>query len=134
MTLIESEEKFRTLAEESPNMVFIIQGGHVVYTNNRAVEQIGYQKDEFYDPNFDILSIVDSENHNLVSAIIQRHEVGAGVEPYEFTLVTRADERIEAIVNTRLIHFSGDQAILAIITDITERKRAEERMAYLANS
>ena len=36
--LQESEEKFRTLAEQSPNMIFINKGGRVVYVNKHAEE------------------------------------------------------------------------------------------------
>ena len=34
-SLKESEEKFRSLAEESPNMIFINDRGRVVYTNKK---------------------------------------------------------------------------------------------------
>ncbi len=132
VSLIESEEKFRTLADESPNIVFINQRGRIVYTNNRAVERLGYQKFEFYDTEFEILSLIDPAKHILVQRIFEQHDVAREAAPQEIILRTREGERIDAIVNTRLIHYSGNQAVLAIITDITERKRTEERMAYLA--
>ena len=38
MQLKESEEKFRNLAEQSPNMIFINKGGRVVYANKKCEE------------------------------------------------------------------------------------------------
>ncbi|MCJ7577018.1 MAG: PAS domain S-box protein, partial [candidate division Zixibacteria bacterium] len=51
--LSESEEKFRTLSEQSPNMIFINQKGRVIYANAKCQEVMGYKKEEFYSPNFD---------------------------------------------------------------------------------
>jgi PAS domain S-box-containing protein len=45
--LQESEEKFRNLAEQSPNMIFINKKGRVVYTNKRCEEVTGYTRNEF---------------------------------------------------------------------------------------
>ena len=53
--LRESEEKFRNLAEQSPNMIFINRGGRVVYANRRCEELMGYTREEFYAPGFDFL-------------------------------------------------------------------------------
>jgi len=42
--LAESEEKFRNLAEQSPNMIFINVGGRVVYANPRCEDVMGYTR------------------------------------------------------------------------------------------
>ncbi len=41
--------------------------------------------------------------------------------------------RLESIIATRLIHYEGQNAILGIVTDITNRKRGE-RMLQMLNS
>jgi PAS domain S-box-containing protein len=46
--LSESEEKFRNLAEQSPNMIFINQDGKVAYANPLCEERMGYTREEFY--------------------------------------------------------------------------------------
>jgi PAS domain S-box-containing protein len=126
--LSESEEKFRTLAEQSPNMIFINKKGRVLYANEKCEEIMGYKREEFYSPDFDFLTLVAPEYRKLVKASLAKHIMGKEVTPYEYALITREGERIEAILSTKVISYRGENAILGIITDITERKRAEEAL------
>ena len=57
-SLIESEVKFRTVAEQSPNMIFINKNGRIVYVNKLSAEVTGYERDEFYSPDFDFFSLI----------------------------------------------------------------------------
>ncbi len=126
--LRESEEKFRNLAEQSPNMIFINKGGRVVYTNKKCEEMMGYTKEEFYASDFDFLTLIAPDQRDLVMANYRRHSEGEDALPYEYALATREGQRIEAIISSRLIQYEGENAILGIVTDITERVRAEEAL------
>jgi predicted RNase H-like nuclease (RuvC/YqgF family) len=53
---------------------------------------------------------------------------GLNVSPKEYTLLSKDGREIFGIHATRLIDFEGENAILDIITDITERKQAEEKL------
>jgi PAS domain S-box-containing protein len=55
---------------------------------------------------------------------------GQEVAPYEYYLITKKGDKIAAIITSRLIRYQGERAILGIITDISERKRAEEELQY----
>ncbi len=44
--LKESEDKFRSLAEQSPNMIFMNQNGKVVYVNAECERRMGYGREE----------------------------------------------------------------------------------------
>jgi diguanylate cyclase (GGDEF)-like protein/PAS domain S-box-containing protein len=132
LALQESEQKFRSLAEQSPNMVFIIIQGKVVYANRCAEELMGYAREEFYNPKFNYLDLVAPEYRGMVQAGFQQHTAGHDLEPYEYALITKDTKRIEALINTRLISYDGQQAILGIVTDITDRKRFEDQLTYLA--
>ncbi|UCB52855.1 MAG: PAS domain S-box protein, partial [Candidatus Zixiibacteriota bacterium] len=126
--LRESEEKFRGLAEQSPNMIFINRKGRVVYANRRCEEVMGYKREEFYSPDFDFLEMVMPESRDLVRENFSKHARGEDVHPYEYTLRTREGKRIEAILNSELVTYGGEAAILGIVTDITERKLVEEEL------
>jgi len=126
--LRESEEKFRSLAEESPNMIFINKKGRVVYANEKCEEIMGYKREEFYSPDFDFFTLIAPEFRDLVKENFSRHIESKEVDPLDYALVTKEGKRIEAILNTKLIRYGGESAILGIVTDITERKRAEEKL------
>ena len=126
--LRESEEKFRSLAERSPNMIFINHKGRVVYANEKCEQVLGYKREEFYSPDFDFFSLIAPECIDAVKAAYGKHMKGEEVPPYEYALLAREGERIEVINATRLIKYNGESAILGVVTDITERKRAEEAL------
>jgi len=123
--LRESEEKFRNLAEQSPNMIFINNRGRVVYANPRCEECMGYAKEEFYAPDFDFLALIVPEHRDRVMENFRLHAMGREVPPVEYALLTREGQRIEAILATRLIPYDGQWAILGTVTDVTALKEAE---------
>jgi PAS domain S-box-containing protein len=125
-TLKESEEKFRTLSEESPNMIFINKMGPIVYANMRCEEVMGYKREELYSQDFDFLTLIAPEFRKQVKTNFESH--GRGLEPksLEYALLTKDGRQIEALLFTKLIKYQKEMAILGIITDITERKKAEE--------
>ncbi len=126
--LRESEEKFRNLAEQSPNMIFINRKGRVVYANKKCEEIIGYKREEFYSPDFGFLTLVAPESVDLIKSNFSRHMKGEEVFPYEYRLVTKEGKKIDAILTTKLIKYEGESAILGTVTDITERKKMEEKL------
>lgn len=126
--LRESEEKFRNLSEQSPNMIFINQGGRVVYANQRCEEIMGYSKEEFYAPDFDFLTLISPEYASFVKETFATHMSGEDVAPYEYALQTKEGKRIETIINPKLILYEGKAALLGIVTDITELKKTEEAL------
>ena len=123
--LIESEAKFKNLAEQSPNMIFINQGGKV---NEQCVKIMGYKRNEFYASDFDFFTLVSPDHHDLIRENIQKHAQGHNVPPLEYTIVTKSGQTMDVILSTRVFHYEGDWAILGTVTDITERKQAEKEI------
>ncbi len=128
--LAESEAKFRILAEQSPNMIFIYQRGRVVYANRKCTETMGYSLDEFYAASFSFLSMVKETSRAAVVANLETHRQGREVAPYEYTLVAKDGTNIDCILMSRLVEFRGEPAIMGTVTDITQRKQAERAMAF----
>jgi PAS domain S-box-containing protein len=126
--LAESEEKWRTLAEQSPNMIFVNRQGKVVYANKKCEEIMGYKKEEFYSPDFDFLTLIHPEHIDMVKAIFAKHMNREEIEPYQYALVTKEGKRIETIITTKSIKYEGEDALLGIVTDITERERTERTL------
>ena len=126
--LRESEEKFKNLAEQSPNMIFINNRGRVVYANRKCKETLGYEISEFYAAEFNFLTIIAPEYVQLIKENLKQHLKGVEVEPYEYALISKSGERIDVIITTKLINYGGETAILGIVTDITDRKQTEKNL------
>lgn len=127
-SLRESEDKFRTLAEQSPSMIFINKGGKVIYANSKCVEVMGYTKEEFYSSDFDFLKLIAPMDVERIKEKIARHMKGEELAPYEYSIVTKNGKEVEAIITTKLIQFENEKAILGTITDIAELKRSGEAL------
>ena len=120
-----SDNLFRTIAEHSPNMIFINQQGRLLYVNKKCREIMGYTQAEFLSPAFDFRSLTAPESKALITKAFIKHQRGEEVEPYEYVIVTKSGKRLDAIITTKLIHIKKKPAILGIITDISARKEAE---------
>jgi PAS domain S-box-containing protein len=123
--LRDSEEKFRNLAEQSPNMIFINLKGRVVYVNKEAEDAMGYKKEEYYSPDFNFLDLIAPESRESVESAFRKHIQGEDIVPYEYKLITKEGRTIDAIINSRLTKYDGEPAILGVVTDITDLRKAE---------
>jgi two-component system, cell cycle sensor histidine kinase and response regulator CckA len=126
--LAESEEKFSDLAEQSPNMIFINKMGKIVYANKLSEELLGYAKEELYDPSFNFYNLISPESIPSVEAKFKEHLQGQDMLSYEYTLITKSGKRMDAINTTKLIKYEGGNAILGIVTDISDRKNTERAL------
>lgn len=125
-TGIESEEKFKNLAEQSPNMIYINKMGRIVYANKICGKIMGYSREEFYSHDFNFLNLIAPEYKDKVKKSFKEHIAGKDLPSIEYALITKKGKRIEAIHTTKLIQYEGKPAILGIVTDITNQKKTEE--------
>jgi len=126
--LKESEAKFRTLAEQSPNMIFIIAGDRIVYINKKYEEVMGFSKQDYYSGKINLFQNLAADSLEKAKKSFDRHLKGQEIPSYEYSVYTKNGDRIEAIISSRRIRYGGETATLGVITDITERKRAESAL------
>ena len=129
MILRRSEEKFRSLAEQSPSMIFIYHEGALLYANTTCEKVLCYTRQELYAPDFDFASLIAPESKGLMQKRFKEHIQGKEVRPCELSLWTKDGQCIEVILSTRVIEYDDGVAILGILTDITARKKAERLSA-----
>ena len=123
--LIESEEKFRSLAEYSPNMIFINIKGNVVYANSLCESVMGYTKEELYSTGFNFMELIDPKCHTQIMEAFRHHLLGEEVPPYEYAIRTKQGKKLYTVLSTKLIRYGDENAILGVVTDITDRKMVE---------
>jgi PAS domain S-box-containing protein len=126
-SLRESEEKFRVLAETSPSAIILHQGEKFIYTNPATINITGYSEAELLEMNF--WEWVPEEDFD---SIRQRGFARLRGEPgplqYEHRLITKYGEGKWVLVSAGITEYRGKPTVIATLLDITEEKKAEDRM------
>ena len=132
ITLRESEELFRAVADTAPVAIVINQGDNMVYANRFALNAVGRTSSDLGKKNF--WEFVHPDHQQIVRNIAQARQRGEAVPSmYEVKIVGHSGEERWALLSGSLINHNGKPASLGIAVDITERKRAEETLRLLAH-
>ena len=125
--LRESELFNRNLIENLPDYIGVIgPDGKILYMNPPAPNALGYTVEEMIDTS--MLSYVAEEYRaDVISRMTARRE-GREVPPYEIEVLSRDGRRFSVIIKGSSIQYRDTPAFLLVLTDITERKRAEEAL------
>ena len=128
--LIESEAKFRVVAETAATAIFIHDGTRFFYLNRAMEDMTGYSRDELMQSSPYI--VVHPDFRSLLESRAAARLSGQEVPSrYELKVLTRAgDERWWEFSASR-IQLNGQARILATAFDITERKRSEQLQSAL---
>ena len=124
IALREAEEKYRILAEFAQACIVMIQDGRTVYRNPYYEKLIGYSLDETKERDF--AEVIAPEYREVVRENYQKRIRGQEVDiPYEVEVITKSGERVALEVRSTLVQYKGRPAIMAVMSNITDRKLAE---------
>ncbi|MFI5450083.1 MAG: GAF domain-containing protein [Candidatus Bathyarchaeia archaeon] len=127
--IIESEEKYRAIVENSSNMISILQDGFMKYVNRAACEKSGWTFEEMTSPSFNLFDkLVPARFRALIAQNMARRLRGEHVQPYEVNALTRDGIEYPVIIRAERITFHGKPADAVTIIDISDQKRAEETL------
>ena len=126
-----SEKRFRSLVENAEESIFVGQDDYIKYANGMAEELTGYSAEEVMRMNFDKLIHPD----DLKTVLAEYQARLSGEKPtnkYSTRIISKQGQTKYVYVNSARIDWDGRPATLALITDITQLKKAEEevRQAY----
>jgi two-component system NtrC family sensor kinase len=129
-TLRQSEERYRTLAEQSLMGLVVVQDFHIVYANAAYAEISGYSADELLSlPPEKLQAMVHPEDRALVWGRFRDRLAGKAALPrYECRCIRKDGTVCWMEVHANRIEYGGKPAIQAAYIDITEYKRAEEAL------
>lgn len=130
--LATNDRLFHLMADNILDGLAIIEGERVVYVNNRLCEITGYSRDELLG--LDNVNLIDPEIRKTFKRDFGRHDLSRMSEEREFEILRKDGTRV--ILHNRHSHLldESDNRILyhfEIITDITDRKNAEEKLVAL---
>ena len=125
--LKESESFNRNLVENLPDYIGIsAPDGKILYMNASATNALGFTMEEIIGTS--VLSHVAEEcRADVISKMAARTGEGE-VPPYEIDIISRDGRRSSVIVKGTPIRYRNSPAHLLVLTDITERKVAEEAL------
>jgi PAS domain S-box-containing protein len=125
-----SENRFRTLVEESLIGIYLIQGDRFVYVNPAMEKIFGYSAHELTSA--PVLQFVAPEDRSVVHENVRKRIQGA-IRSVQYTLrIIRRDETIAHVeVRGGLSELNGNPAILGTLHDITDRIEAEKNILRL---
>jgi diguanylate cyclase (GGDEF)-like protein/PAS domain S-box-containing protein len=129
-----SEALYRTLVETSPDAVIVAeQGGRVLMANRRAAELAGYEEpDDLRERN--AMEFVAPHDRERLSESFGKASGSIVIRDVEYALVTQGGALLPVELSISRIPGSPAESgpIMAVAKDISERKRAEETIRYLA--
>ncbi len=125
-----SEEQYRILFEHTGEALFVAQAGKLVLSNPRNSVITGYSCDELRSRQF--VDFIHEHDRKLVQ---DRHFARLkGKRPprrYSFRIIHKSGAIRWVELNAALITWGGRPATLCFMTDVTERKQAEEQRQRL---
>jgi len=128
--LLESANRFRGLVEQSIAGIYIIQDGRFAYVNPRLAAILGYDAPAELIGT-DALSTVAEKDRALVAENIRQRSAGAGRSmSYQFTGLRRDGSTVEVGVHGAGAAHAGRPAIIGLMQDISEKRRAEEQIRH----
>jgi PAS domain S-box-containing protein len=130
LALKESEEKFREVFNNANDMVTLNimhedGPGKFMEVNQAGLDIMGYTREEFLELSpMDILSPEDQENiPEKFKKLLEE-----GYINLEMTNITREDERIPMDVAMHIFQLQGQDVIISVARDVTERREAEKAL------
>lgn len=128
-----AEYRFRVLVEHSLVGVYIIQDRRFVYVNPKMAEIFGYDRGDMLQLD-SVLELVAPKDRERVRRNIDEH-LAAGRDSLHYAFCGRkqpnADVEVE-VYGTRA-DIGGQVVLIGTLLDVTERKRAQARIQYLAD-
>jgi PAS domain S-box-containing protein len=125
----ESEEKYRTVVESALDGVCALGGDYrLKFVNQRLAEILGFTREELI--NMDFREFLDEESRKVMSDREEQRKKGVMLSPhFESTIIRKDGGMRNAEISDRVIRDSkGDVNTIAILKDITEKKKMEEEL------
>jgi PAS domain S-box-containing protein len=132
LKLLESEEQYRLLFDSNPQPMWVYDEETLAFVavNDAAVNHYGYSHREFLGMTIrDIRSVEEAQL--LDEYVLQRRQEAdrkAFHSPRVWTHRKKDGSLIDVEISVGLIEFRGRKARLALVSDVTERRRLETQL------
>ena len=125
--LRESEKRYRSLVELSPDAIFVLYGETIIYTNTPGMKLLSARTpDELIGKS--ILTFIHPDYHEIVRERMRLAILGQPAGLLEEKYIRLDGKVIDVEVTAAHITYEGKPAGQVVVRNITERKRIEEEL------
>jgi PAS domain S-box-containing protein len=126
--LRESEQQYRSILESAPDSITMIRihDGRYVQVNECFLQLTGYSRQEALGKTpLDLNIFVNPEAWGRLLEILREK---GNIKDLDVKLRSRDDQIIDALLSARTLRYRGEDCLITVITDITNRKKAERAL------
>jgi PAS domain S-box-containing protein len=121
-----SEQKHRMTLEAAPNSISITrqEDGLFLHVNEYFTKLLGYSREEAVGHTvFDLNLFVDETDRGRFIRILEDE---GGVDDFEVQYRRRDGTIVDTLLSARPLEYGGEHCLVAVVTNISARKRAEQ--------
>ena len=128
--LRDSEERFRAIFDSVIDAIFILDlDGYILAVNEHACRQYGYSRDQFLHLHITAIDTPEDAVHAPARLAAVDRDGQVAFEAHHRDAQGRP---LMVEVRASKILFNGRPAMLSVVRDVTERRRAQRMVEYLA--
>jgi PAS domain S-box-containing protein len=132
MTILNSEQKYPHLVENSLQGFVIIRDFRIIYSNPAFARITGYTVDELLslEPK-ELINLVHPDDQELVWGNFKKRMAGIEIDPhYKFKGLTKDGKQKILDLYASIINYDGKPALQGLILDITDQMEAKEKLQH----
>ena len=122
-----SEEAFRTIFDHSNDGILVVDADRdeIIQVNPKACEMLGYAREELLSLPMSAIHPDEMPKVKAFAKHVRKEGVGW---TNELTCSTKSGRKLASEISASLIAVEGKTCMIAMVRDVSERKRAEEEL------
>jgi PAS domain S-box-containing protein len=126
--LRESDAKIRRLVDANIIGIFIWDfDGRILEANEAFLNMLGYDQEDLAAGRIRWTDLTPPEWRDRDTRLMQEHKVAGSLQPFEKEYFRKDGGRVPVLIGVATFEGGGNEGV-AFVVDLTERKRAEERL------
>ena len=126
----ESEMLYRALIEHANDGIVLLRDNRVVLANDSMARMIGYERQNILGRDYS--DFVDPLARQELTRFLSNHEEMKSEELHETSLIHRGGYSIHVELSVATVLYMRQPAVLALIRDVSTRKRIEDELKHMA--
>lgn len=122
-SLIENEEKFLAIIDNTRDIICIFRDRKILYINEVSVKMLGYPKEELYRRDYFSL-FSESDRERIEEYELVNKDKRAGRWNFIAELITEDGKKMICEFDIKSISYGGSKASMAVIHDVTDYTHA----------